>query len=279
MMKKILLLINIFLILSCNISIFKKNKSIQTKYREKNPIEILRIESLNGNIDIIGWSNDLIEIETNKIINSGFRNDINLLNTLFIKNENELCITTKIPERVKGIINLKIYIPFMLLKIYITSHKGNINITKYLGDIELKHVKGNANINFYGNILRLESEKSKINLNVRSFNSSDIIIINKDGNTKVKIGEIGSSSFIDIKSINGDIDLFISDQISCKFSAINQNKININFDYNEESSSKEKYNSITGIRHQNKNKCFFEISNMNGKINLKDFKKQKIILF
>ena len=277
MMKKILLLFNIFLILSCNISIFKKNKSIQTKYREKNPIEILRIESLNGNIDIIGWSNDLIEIETNKIINSGFRNDINLLNTLFIKNENELCITTKIPERVKGIINLKIYIPFILLKIYIASHKGDINITKYLGDIELKHVKGNANINFYGNILRLESEKSKINLNIRSFNSSDIVIINKNGNTKVKVDEIGNSSFIDIKSINGDIDLLISDKISYQFSAINQNKININFEYNEISSLK--YNYIIGTKLQNKNKCLFEISNMNGKINIKNFNKGKNTLF
>ena len=115
-MKKIIFLISILLILSCNISFLKKNKPVQTKYREKNPIEILKIESINGNIDLIGWSNNLIEIETNEIITSGFNNDIKLLDTLFIRDNNELCITTKIPERVKGLINLKIFIPFMLLK-------------------------------------------------------------------------------------------------------------------------------------------------------------------
>ena len=73
--------------------------------------------------------------------------------------------------------------------------------------------------------------------------------------------------------------LFISDQISYQFSAINQNKISINFDYNEKNFSKEKYNYISGTKLQNKNKCFFEISNLNGKINLREFKKQKIILF
>lgn len=279
MRKIFLLFINTLLILSCKISILQKNKPITTKYREKNPIEILKIESLNGNIDLIGWSNNLIEIETNKLITSGFKNDIKLLDTLFIKNEKELTITTKIPERVKGIINLKIYIPYMLLKIYISSQKGDINISKYLGDIEIKQIRGNANINFYGNILRLESEKSKINLNIWSFNSSDIIIINKDGNTKVKVDEIGYSSFIDIKSINGDIDFSISDETSCQFTAINQNKININFEFNEVSSLKNKYNYITGTKLKNKNKCLFEISNLNGKINLRDFKKQKNILF
>jgi DUF4097 and DUF4098 domain-containing protein YvlB len=278
-MKNIFLLSIVLLFFSCKISFFKKNKPVQTKYREKNPIEKLRIESLNGDIDLIGWSNNLIEIETNAMITSGFKNDINLLDTEFIKTGNELNITTKIPERVKGIINLKIYIPYMLLKIYINSQKGNINITKYLGDLEINQSRGNNNINFYGNILRLESDKTKINLNIKSFNSSDIIIINKEGNTKIKIDEIGQSSFMDIKSINGDIDLSISDHISCQFSVINQNRININFEYDEVSSLKNKYNFIIGTKLKNINKCLFEISNLNGRINIKDFKKQKNILF
>ncbi len=274
-MKKLLILINILLLISCNISFFKKNKQIQTKYREKNPIEVLKIESSIGDIDIIGWSNNIIEIEANKTINSVFKNDISLLNTIFTKNEKELSITAKIPERVKGKINFKIFVPYMLLKIYIDSQIGNIDINKYLGDIEVKQNKGNININFFGNILRLDSEKSKILLNINSFNSTDIIVINKNGNTKITTNEIGDFSFIDIKSLNGDIELLTSDHISYKFSAINQNRININFNYTELLSSYDKYNYISGIINQNKNNCMFDISNLNGKINLKNFKKTK----
>ncbi len=270
-MKRILLLFNILIIFACNISFYKKNVPVFTKYRENNPIEILKIDSTNGNIDIIGWQNNIIEIESEKAISSGFQNDINLLDTFFTKNNNELNISTKIPERVMGIINLKIFVPFMLLKIYINSQTGNININKFLGDIELYQNRGNTNITFYGNILRLNTENSKLNLNINSYNSSDIVIINKDGNTRVKINEIGYSSFVDIKSLNGDIDFSISDHISYQFSVINQNKINISYDYKKITSKFGKYNYISGVSNKNKLKCIIDISNMIGKINLKEF--------
>lgn len=270
-MKKTFILINILIMLSCKFSIFKKNVPVYTKYRENNPIEILKIDSIYGNIDIIGWQNNLIEIESEKNISTGFQNDINLLDTIFTKNNNELNISTKIPERVKGIINLKVFIPFMLLKIYIHSKSGNININKYLGDIELYQSKGNTNIVFYGNILRLNAENSKLNLNINSYNSSDIVIINKDGNTKVKINEIGYNSFIDAKSLNGDIDFLISDHIPHQFSVINQNKIYINYNYKKISSKSGKYNYIFGTSNSGKSKCIIDISNLIGKINIKKF--------
>ena len=184
---------------------FDENKNVNIKYREKNPIEVIKIDSMYGDIEISGWARDFIEINTNKILNSGFSQDIDLMDTLFNLNGNELQVKTKIPARVEGKINLKIYIPFILEKLYINSEKGDIYINKFIGDAEITNYKGNINYLFQGSILRVNSYKTDIICG--SYNSSDIVINNEEGTTNVNIETVAKHSFLDIKSSNGDINL------------------------------------------------------------------------
>jgi len=229
-MKHIFYIFIIILIITSCDSNFLKNREVNIKYREKNPIESIKIDSTLGNIDIIGWENDFIEVNTKKILDSGLLQDINLMETIFEKNNLELIIKTKIPARIDGKINLKISVPFVLSKIYLNSKKGNINISKYLGDIELINKFGNINVLFQGNLLRINSYKSKLTLDIKTFNSSDIIVNNESGNSLINLENVGKCSFLDAKSVNGDLNIFISKNLDHKI-VVNNNNKNTNLKY------------------------------------------------
>lgn len=267
--KKLIIFLFLLLI-SCKF-LKLKPKIVNIKYREKNPIEILNIHSLDGDIDIIGWAKDLIEIDTKKTIFSGLANDLNLMDTMFEVHEKELIIKIKKPVRIDGKIDLKIYIPYILLKIYIDSKQGDIIINKYLGDVEIKNIEGNINFDFQGNILRIKSYKSKININVASYNSCDMIINNEEGDIKINIDAIGKSSYLDVKSINSNINLNIVDNIDHKLFIYNENKkTNIYYDLDEKSLINEANNYLTGKKGKNYKDFILNISNINGKILLQE---------
>lgn len=247
---------------------FDENKNVNIKYREKNPIEVIKIDSMYGDIEISGWARDFIEINTNKILNSGFSQDIDLMDTLFNLNGNELQVKTKIPARVEGKINLKIYIPFILEKLYINSEKGDIYINKFIGDAEITNYKGNINYLFQGSILRVNSYKTDINLYVRSYNSSDIVINNEEGTTNVNIETVAKHSFLDIKSSNGDINLFTAFDIDHTLTVFNKNdKINLRYDIFDKILIEKEYAILNGKRGEGDN-LTIDLFNENAKINL-----------
>ena len=247
----------------------KNVKEVEIKYREKNPIEILKIDSTNGNVDITGWSNDFIEINTKKIILSGLTQDLDLMDTVFDKNETSMNIKTKIPARVDGKIHLDIMIPFILLKLYINSPDGNISVSNYLGDIELTNNNGNISVDFQGNILRIDAKKSRINVNINTFNSADIVINNEEALTNVYVESVGKSSYLDIKSFKADINFIIADDIDHKMMITNKDKkINMKYDLYDRTSSEGKYSFISGKKGRNYSDFTIDISNENGKIGI-----------
>ena len=272
--KKLIILLLVVAFFSCSDN-FLKRKELDIKYREKTPVESIRIDSLNGNIEIIGWSKDFIEINTKKKIISGLPTDVNLIDTVFFLDEeyNELNIKTKIPARINARIDLKIYIPFILLKIYLNSQRGNININKFLGDLELVCSNGVSSIDFQGNILRINSYKSKINLNLSSYNSCDIILNNEDGEINSFIYTIGNNSYLDIKSLNTNVSLFISEEIDHKLMIKNRNKgINIKYKLDNYQTLEGTYTSVSGNYGKNYNGLTIDINNENGKTNLQQIK-------
>jgi hypothetical protein len=275
----IMTLLFLFFLISCKFNILS-NHEINIKYREKNPIEIIKIDSIQGNIDVIGWQNDFIEINTRKILESGLTQDINLMDTVFEREKNELNIKTKIPARIDGKIYLKIYVPYILSKIYINSKNGSININNFLGDIELTNKNGNINIAFQGNILRIDSYRSKINLNIKTFNSSDIVINNEEGNTKVNIENIGKSSYLDVKSLNGDVNVYIFKELDHRLSVTNKDKnVSVKYDIYDKTIISGIYEFISGKKGKHFDDFLVDITNENGKINLsiadeKYFKKE-----
>jgi len=257
-----------FLFFSCGKIGCAPNKEVNVKYREKNPIETLKIDSLKGNVEVIGWAKDFIEINTNKVLVSGFNQDVNLMDTLFNIDEAELQVKTKIPTRVDGKINLKIYVPFVLLKLYVTSINGDININKFLGDVEITNRDGNINAVFQGGILRMDCYQTNINLYVKSYNSTDIVINNENGKTDIDIESVDKHSFLDIKSLNGDITLNSSFDIDHKITAVDKNdKIFLRYELEDKLFIRKEYNILTGRKGDNIN-LTVDIFNENGKINL-----------
>lgn len=273
-MKFKLLFLNllIFLFFSCSKIPSFNLKILNEKYREISPVDLLNINSTKGNIEIIGWAKDTIEISTKKYLFSGLSNDINLMSINFVKEDKALSVNTVIPARVDGKIDLKFYVPFILLKININSNICDINISKYLGNLDILNNNGSIFVDFQGNLLRINSNNSKIDLNIKSSNSSDMIINNEDGNIKVNVIEIGSKSYLDIKSVNGNILLNLQNKINHDLFLLNENKnINLNYKLKNYKFIEGTTNYLYGTKNlinNNLNNLKIYIKNINGKINI-----------
>lgn len=262
------------IITSCG-NIFLSNE-INIKYREKNFVENLRIDSLNGKIDIIGWPKDFIEINTKKKVSSGFKTDLSLIDTVFKFNEDnkELLIKNKIPARIDGSIDLKIYIPFTLLKLFIDSKKGDIFINDYLGDIELTNSTGNVSLLFQGNILRINSINSKLDLVIKSYNFSDIIVNSENCENNIFIEAIGKMSYFDLISLNTNNNIYLANKIDHKISIkAEENNIVLKYNLNNKNLIKADYIYLFGTSGQNPEFLNIDISSEKGKVNILKLKK------
>ena len=268
-MKNIIFcLIIVFLVLaSC-----KKNSnenSADSKFTEKNPINFLDINTFNGNIEIYGWGNDFTEIGINKKIIKGLDNDLKLMGVAFDYSDAKLKVTGKIPDRIIGEINLKIFVPFNLFKIIITANNCNVKIDKYLGDVELNNNKGLIDINFQGDILRIASENSLINLNIQTYSTSDVIVKNKEGEINTKINVVRENSFLDLVTLNGNISISISKDIPHRFSITDKNEIKVNYNFWKITSLSGEYKYLVGLVNNDSYKI--DISTTNGIVTLNQF--------
>ncbi|HNZ26193.1 MAG TPA: hypothetical protein PK385_06580 [Spirochaetota bacterium] len=272
-MKKYFLvaaILNIFLLTSCSKNLMF-NRQVNIKYREKNPLESIRVNSLKGDVDITGWSKDFVEIDTNKKIFTGLASDINLMDTVFYFDEvyKELNIKTKIPTRINGSIDIKIFVPFTLLKLYINSGEGDVTVNKHLGDIELVSSSGNNDIDFQGNILRINSYKTKTFLKVLSYSSSDIIINSEEGSLNSYIYSVGDASYLDIATLNVTVNLSISQDIDHKLIVKNKSKgINVKYDLDDPNSIQGTYNIFTGNYGKKYQEFIIDINSEGGAIDV-----------
>ncbi len=187
------------------------------KFRVRNPVSSVNIYNSDGDIDIEGWNEDFIEITSEKIIKSRISQDILLLkiNIIYEKNTRGLFITAKKPKRVDGIIKLKVKMPAGLRRTNISSNNGNIKFNGCYGNMFIKNNTGNINGDHYGNLLNIVSEFSNIDLNLKNGAFSDIMIVNYSGNTTLNLLE-ANKTYLDIKSLDGIINLFVSKGIEYK---------------------------------------------------------------
>ncbi len=269
MKKKFLLIIAVYLILIFNSSCFFISPEVTTqeiKFRERNETDELKIISPAGNITIHGWFKDIIDINTTKRLNSGFEVDLDLMQTITEKRENSLTIINRIPARVDGSIDMEIFVPFYLFKIYIDSMNGDISIEDYLGDIELTHNNGKIKFVFMGNLLRVNTYKSDSDITVRSYNACDMIINKEDGDLNMTIEAVSSPSFLDIKTLNGDVSLFISPDCDHRLFLKNlERDIKINYDLSILFAAAQSKTIKLGRRGDDIENLSIDISTKNGK--------------
>ncbi len=242
-----------------------KPESITIKYREKNPITELTINSSNGNIDILGWPKNFIEIIGNKKLISGISSDLKQMNINFSRTNQKFIITTKIPSRLNGKIDLLINIPYSLLTIDINSDTGNINIERYLGNLLVNNKSGNIIFDFYGNFLRINTDNSKIKFNILGNNFCDVYINNESGNTSCDLINSSADSYLDIITNNGNINLNISKKNPHLISSISK-KYMLNIDYNvdEKIYAKGSYNFLKANFGNSKRPIKINLTNLNG---------------
>jgi len=211
----------ILLSLTSCINNFNKVTGISNKYREKNLVNSIEVELNKGNIEILGWSQNFIEIDTKKILYSGLNNDLLFITTDIDRKDYKIIIKTKIPPSINGSINLKISVPYNLSFIFINCNNGKININDFLGDLSIINVETDMDINFYGSILRIDSYSSNVNLNIKNLDNTDAIIKNDRGNLFLIIDALENKSFLDLETLSGKTNLYIDKNISHTIQLVN----------------------------------------------------------
>ncbi len=214
----------IFLVVSLFVSCENNSKNtieVSDKYREKNLIKSIEIEGNNGTIDIEGWSQNFIEIDTRKVLYSGLNNDLSFMTTDISQKDSKLTIKTKIPPSIDGKIELKIYIPYNLSFIFINSTNGKVSINGFLGDLDIINVKSDVDINFYGTILRVDSYSSNINLNMKNAVKIDAIIKNSNGLLNLYLDSVESASYIDLDMSGAKTNFYMNNTIPHEVQLVN----------------------------------------------------------
>ncbi len=242
-----------------------KSETLVIKYREKNPVRELNIENASGNLDIIGWSKNFIEITGNKKLFSGINSDLKGMEIKFDYKNNDFYITTKIPARINGKIDLLINVPYSLLKINIDTGDSNVNIEKYLGNLDIKNKKGWLTFDFYGNFLRVNAVNSIIDFNLLGDNSLDASVNNDEGNTTCDLINCSNDSYLDINTNKGIINLNIAKSIAHVISSFSK-KYMLNIDYNVTNKiyASYSYNFFKASYGKSKNPVKINLTNLNG---------------
>ncbi len=268
--KNLIFLLLIFtLLISSSCFILRNELTYSIKYREKNETDELRIVSDAGNIKIYGWSKDIIDINTQKILSAGFETDLELMSTITEKSETALTIINRVPARVNGRIDIEVFVPYYLFKIYIESMNGDLSIGNFLGDIEITHNNGNIKFDFMGNLLRLNTYRANTTINVKSYNACDMIINKEQGNLRMFIDAVSSPSYLDVKTLIGDVSININKDIDHKlFLKNNKNRIDINYPFNIDFTSTQNRAIKVGRRGVNYDGFSIDISSESGKIEL-----------
>ena len=208
----VIILLTTFLIGCSNQNTAMIEKTI--KYRERNVVSSVSLDNIKGNVRIVGWGEDFIEINTNKKLMFGLPSDMNLFDTVFFRdNSNELIIQTKIPARLSARIDLTIYVPFVLTEISISQESGNISVEKYLGSLNITAESGNHYIEFMGQTLRMNCRRSNVNLDILGYIPADIVLLGDGGEYDVRVEKAVGQTYLDVSCHHTNIGISISENI------------------------------------------------------------------
>ncbi len=268
----VIVLLMTFLIGCSNNNTVKIEKTI--KYREKNAVSSVSLDNIKGNVHVIGWGEDFIEINTNKKLMFGLQSDMNLFDTVFFRdNSNELIIRTKIPARLNARIDMTIYVPFVLPEISIRQESGNITVEKYLGDLNIVSESGNHHITFMGQMLRMNCHKSHVDLDILSYRPADIVLIGDDGEYNMRMIKAAEQTYLDVSGQQTNINLNISENIShTLFLKSSEKRIHLRYKPDDMQIFNGTNMAISGTVGDNPQNCVIDINAVGGRIQMQRMK-------
>ncbi|MCG8569294.1 MAG: hypothetical protein MJB14_04070 [Spirochaetes bacterium] len=211
-----LFLLLIFLI-SCRQSNEGQIVSQTRRYREKNTTSGLTIQSELGDISISSHYYPWMDIEITREIETGLAADINNLEIKYNRKDNHFFIQTLNPSWINGQINLVLKIPVSIRDIRLIKKEGKVELSNYIGNFEAKMEAGSIQARFSGNRFILDSRQTDLQLTINSSQQTDVQIKNNYGQSTIQIEKIIRTSFVDVISHSGTIDLSINPQISYFF--------------------------------------------------------------
>lgn len=267
-----IVLLMTFLIGCSNNNTVKIEKTI--KYREKNAVSSVSLDNIKGNVHVIGWGEDFIEINTNKKLMFGLQSDMNLFDTVFFRdNSNELIIRTKIPARLNARIDMTIYVPFVLPEISIRQESGNITVEKYLGNLNIVSESGNHHITFMGQMLRMNCHKSHVVLDILSYRPADIVLIGDDGEYNMRMIKAAEQTYLDVSGQQTNVNLNISENIShTLFLKSSEKRIHLRYKPDDMQIFNGTNMAISGTVGDNPQNCVIDINAVGGRIQMQRMK-------
>lgn len=191
----------------------------------------LEVQNLNGNINITGWANDVIEIEAIKKI-SDFSEGIlagmikkvievtsgNPENEKYefenvvieVKNDQDaIFVETKyLKKNSKIAVNYEIKVPSNIMVCIVDNSNGKISLENTFGDSNIKTSNGSIYVKNVKGIIKAYSSNGNIFVNAPGISSLET----SNGHIEAEISEIKND--IDIKTSNGKITLNISSDIN-----------------------------------------------------------------
>ena len=270
--KIVIILLTTFLIGCSNQNTTKIEKTI--KYRERNIVSSISLDNIKGNVHIIGWGEDFIEINTTKRLMFGIQSDMNLFDTVFFRdNSNELIIRTKIPARLNAKIDLVIYVPFVLSEISVSQESGNITVEKYLGSLNITAESGSHHIEFMGSMLRMNCHKSHVDLDIVGYRPADIVLIGDEGEYNVRMMKAAEQTYLDVSGHQTNVGISINENIShTLFLKSSEKRIHLKYKTDDMQIFSGANMAISGTVGNNPQCCIIDVNADGGRIQMQRIK-------
>lgn len=195
----------------CMISCTTKPKIKKYTFKSTANVATLNLSLPTGEIDICGWNNSFIEINATNHIYSPIFYEQNLIKFQTEEINKTFNLTVDMMKSlVDAEITLQIKVPFYLHSLNISTDSATCNITDTFGNFNFNGEKSTINGDFKNSIVKINLIDGNINATFDITLSTDVLLLNEQGDTNINIIKTGDNSFINAKTYNGNINLVLN---------------------------------------------------------------------
>ena len=171
------------------------NKSFQV-----DEASALRLQNINGKVEIIGWNQSTIEV--NATISADDQDDLELISIDTEQTGNTVSVETKYKEKrfnrsSSGEVEYKVYVPFQSSLSDISLVNGSLDVEKVYGKIHVELVNGS---------LKIDDAKS------------DLDAASVNGSLKISFADVNSVDRINLETVNGSVRLGLPSNVDADLS-------------------------------------------------------------
>lgn len=195
----------------CVISCAAKVKTKKYTFKSTTDVTTLNVSLPAGKIDICGWNNDFIEVNATNYIRSPVFYEQNLLKLQPEETDKQFNLTVNTVESlVNAEIILQIKVPFYLRNLHISADNVTCNVTDTFGNFDFTGEKSDITGDFKNSTVKINLTNGNINATFDATLSTDMLLVNEQGDTNINVIKTGDNSFINAKTYSGNINLVLN---------------------------------------------------------------------